>query len=62
MAKIKKTYQQLKEAAREAAIDWQDWSHEQNLSYGELAEALERFEKLGRRYGLLREFRENAIC
>lgn len=62
MAKIKKTYQQLKEAAREAAIDWQDWSHEQNLSYGELAEAQERFEKLGRRYGLLREFRENAIC
>lgn len=39
MAKIKKTYQQLKEAAREAAIDWQDWQAEQNLSYGELAEA-----------------------
>ena len=61
MAKIKKTYQQLKEAAREAAIDWQDWQAEQNLSYGELAEDQERFEKLGRRYGLIREFRENAI-
>ena len=31
-------------------------------SYGELAEAGEYFEKLGRRYGLLQEFRENAIC
>ena len=61
MAKIKKTYQQLKEAAREAAIDWQNWQAEQNLSYGELAEDQERFEKLGRRYGLIREFRENAI-
>jgi hypothetical protein len=61
MAKIKKTYQQLKQAAREAAIDWQDWQAEQNLSYGELAEDQERFEKLGRRYGLIREFRENAI-
>lgn len=62
MAKIKKTYQQLKQAAREAAIDWQDWQAEQNLSYGELADWQEHFEKLGRRYGLLKEFRENAIC
>ena len=60
MAKM--TYQQKKEAARQQAIDWQDWSHEQNLSYGELAEAGEHFEKLGRRYGLLQEFRENGIC
>ena len=62
MAKIKKTYQQLKEAARQEAIDWQDQAAEQNLSYGELAEAGEHFEKLGRRYGLLQEFRENGIC
>ncbi len=61
MAKINKTYQQLKQAAREAAIDWQDWQAEQNLSYGELAVWQDHFEKLGRRYGLIREFRENAI-
>lgn len=61
MAKNKKTYQQLKEAARQEAIDWQYEAAEQNLSYGELAEAQERFEKLGRRYGLIQEFRENAI-
>lgn len=60
MAKM--TYQQKKEQAREQAIDWQDETAEQNLSYGELAEAGEHFEKLGRRYGLLQEFRENGIC
>lgn len=60
MAKM--TYQQKKEQAREQAIDWQYETAEQNLSYGELAEAGEYFEKLGRRYGLLQEFRENGIC
>jgi hypothetical protein len=62
MAKIKKTYQQLKEAAREAAIDWQNSWQDNCPSYGELAEDQEQFEKLGRRYGLLQEFRENGIC
>ena len=58
----KKSYQEMKEQVRQEAIDWQDEASEQNLSYGELAEAAEHFEKLGRRYGLLQEFRENGIC
>lgn len=58
----KKSYQEMKEQVRQEAIDWQIETSEQNLSYGELAEAGEYFEKLGRRYGLLQEFRENAIC
>lgn len=58
----KKSYQQLKSEAREQAIDWQYEASEQNLSYGELTDAQERFERLGKRYGLLQEFRENAIC
>lgn len=62
MAKNKKTYQQKKEAARQEAIDWQCEQADMSLSYGELADAQERFERLGRRYGLLQEFRENAIC
>ena len=33
-----------------------------NLSYAELAEAGKHFEKLGKRFGLLREFKENGIC
>lgn len=57
----KRTYSQQKEAAREEAIDWQNWLSENSVSYEGLAIATEYFEKLGRRYGLLREFRENAI-
>ena len=57
-----KTYQEKKEAARQEAIDWQLWASEQSLSYGELADYAAHFERLGRRYGLLQEFRENAIC
>lgn len=33
-----------------------------NWSYGEIATISEFFEKYGRRYGLLTEFHENAIC
>jgi len=54
-------YATRKEAAREEAIDWQDWLGENSVSYEGLAIATNYFEKLGRRYGLLREFRENAI-
>jgi len=54
-------YQKRKETARQKAIDWQSEASEQNLSYGELAEIGNFFYKLGKRFGLLREFRENAI-
>lgn len=55
-------YQKRKEAARQEAIDWQIEAAELNLSYEGLAIATAHFEKLGRRHGLLREFRENGIC
>ena len=56
-----KTYQELKEEARQIAIDWQIEASEQCYSYGELADYGEYFYKLGKRYGLLKEFRENCI-
>ena len=56
------TYQQKKEQVRNEAIDWQDWLSENNVSYEGLAIASDYFEKQGRRYGLLQEFRENCIC
>jgi hypothetical protein len=56
------TYQQKKEQVRNEAIDWQDWLSENNVSYEGLAIASDYFERQGRRYGLLQEFRENAIC
>lgn len=50
-----------KEEARELAKDYQRWASEQCLSYGELAYYTELFTKLGKRFGLIREFKENAI-
>lgn len=47
---------------RQQAIDWQlDFSNH-NYSWGELADWCDYFYKMGKRYGLLREFRENGIC
>ncbi len=54
-------YEAEKERARQAAIDCQNSLDGRNYSYGELAEMQDRLEKLGRRYGLLEEFRENGI-
>jgi len=54
-------YQTGKEKARQIAIEWQMQASEQNYSYGELADYGEYFRKIGKRYGLLKEFRENAI-
>ena len=55
-------YQEMKEKARNEAIDWQYNAVNENYSYGELAFWYAHFERLGRRYGLLTEFRENGIC
>ncbi len=55
------TYTEAKARARELAIDWQYETSQRDISYGELAEAGERFNKLGKRFGLLGEFRENGI-
>lgn len=53
-----------KEKARQLAIEWQARldldKHGWSLAYLQAWE--ERFERIGRKYGLLREFRENGIC
>lgn len=59
---MKNNYQVAKENARQKAIDWQYEFSETPMSWGELAYWQEYFEKLGKRYGLLTEFRENCIC
>lgn len=55
------TYAERKNAAREKAMRYQNTITEFNLSWGEMAEWQAMFERLGKRYGLLREFRENGI-
>jgi hypothetical protein len=59
---LKQTYEYKKARAREKAMQWQREFGEHNYSYGELYEFGIYFEKLGKRYGLLKEFRENGIC
>ena len=58
-----KTYAERKADLQEKAIEWSNNQGEYAAwSYGELAEIQGFFETKGRRYGLLTEFRENAIC
>lgn len=59
---MKKTYQERKEEIRNEAIEWQYDFSNHNYSYYELMEFGEYFYKLGKRYGLLKEFHENGIC
>lgn len=54
-------YQEQKERARDRAIEWQYDFQNHNYSYGELADWQDYFTKLAKRYGLVREFRENCI-
>lgn len=54
-------YQELKEKARQEAIEWQSDFGNHNYSWGELAEWGSYFEKKAKRYGLVKEFRENCI-
>lgn len=56
------TYAEKKERAREEAINWQLNESWKSMSWAKVAEWSNYFEKLGRRYGLLKEFRENGIC
>lgn len=55
-------YQKSKEQIRRAAIDWQNSFQSCVYSWDEVNEWQSKFEKLGKRYGLLTEFRENGIC
>lgn len=55
-------YQIKKYEIREQAIEWQNDFSNHNYSWGELAEWGDYFRKMGKRYGLLREFKENGIC
>lgn len=58
---MKRTPVKTKEEARQRAIEWQHWQSKRAMSYAEAAEWAAYFEKLGRKYGLLREYRENGI-
>jgi hypothetical protein len=54
-------YIKTKDEARELAIDWQQWASEESLSYSELIDWTDLFNRLGKRFGLMGEYRENGI-
>ena len=58
-----RSYQERKGDLQNKAIEWSNSVGQYpKWSYGELATIQGFFETNGKRYGLLKEFRENAIC
>lgn len=57
-----KGYRPTQEAIREIAVDWSWSGAEFEYSYQDLIEWQEFFHEYGKKYGLLREFKENGIC
>ena len=55
------TYQKNKTRAKQNAIAWLLSMAITAPTWGEIAESQAYFEKIGKRYGLLKEFRENGI-
>lgn len=54
-------YQRAKENARNKAMEWQSDFYNHDYSYGELACYGNYFNRLAKRYGLVKEFKENGI-
>ena len=56
-----KTYKEKKENARRLAVDFRAYFAESIFSYGELGYFADIFRKIGKKYGLLKEFEENGL-
>lgn len=54
-------YRQWKEKARNEAIDWQSTFANSNYSLSEIVFLQGYFTYLAKRYGLVKEFKENGI-
>ncbi len=57
------TYKEEKQKAQCKAIEWQlsQCYYSKGYTWAEVAEIQAHFEKLGKRHGLLKEYRENGI-
>lgn len=55
-------YQIGKKKAQAQAVSFSNTFANTNLSWADIARYEKRFQRLGKRYGLLREFRENGLC
>lgn len=54
-------YQKAKERARERAVEFSLNCGDMNMSWADVAYYGNYFERLGRRYGLTKEFRGNGL-
>lgn len=54
--------EKAKAALSAFAWEWQQAFGDVSMSWGDLVEWQDFFTEYGRKYGLLREFRENGIC
>lgn len=54
-------YLEIKEKLREEAKEWQSDFQNNNFSFGDVAYYTNYFYKKGKKYGLLKEFKENGI-
>lgn len=54
-------YQKYKEKTRQEAIEWQLDFEKQDYCWGDLHIYQQYFENKAKRYGLVKEFRENCI-
>lgn len=61
MTRGQKYYRRAKARLRDEAIEFQFMVIEENIPWWDAADYSAYFEERGRRFGLLREFRENAI-
>lgn len=61
MTRGQKYYARGKARTRDEAIQFQLWVMDERIPWWEYADYQEYLEERGRRFGLLREFRENAI-
>ena len=55
------SYNIKKEQARTKAINWQHKQINKNMSWQEILNYQEYFYKLAKKYGLIKEFKENGI-
>jgi hypothetical protein len=57
-----KTYEEIKYNLEDLAKEYQLYYSHYSWSWGEIATITNYFYTMGKRYGLLKEFRENGIC
>lgn len=60
--KYPRNYKNLRDILQGFAIQWQSDFNNYHYTQKELIDWSNFFEKYGKKYGLLREFRENGIC